>query len=164
MKNLYLIGGPMGVGKTTVCQRLKKELPAAVFLDGDWCWDADPFVVSGETKAMVQKNIAFMLNSFLGCSAYENVIFCWVMHRQAIIDTLLSALDTHGRRVHVISLTASEEQLSNRISADIARGKRDGGSLRRSLAYLPLYRRLDSVKIDTTGLTRRQTAEKIARL
>ena len=164
MKNLYLIGGPMGVGKTTVCQRLKKELPAAVFLDGDWCWDADPFVVSGETKAMVQRNIAFMLNSFLGCSAYENVIFCWVMHRQAIIDTLLSALDTHGRRVHVISLTASEEQLSNRISADIARGKRDEGSLRRSLAYLPLYRRLDSVKIDTTGLTRRQTAEKIARL
>lgn len=164
MKNLYLIGGPMGVGKTTVCQRLKKELPAAVFLDGDWCWDADPFVVSGETKAMVQRNIAFMLNSFLGCSAYENVIFCWVMHRQAIIDTLLSALDTHGRRVHVISLTASEEQLSNRISADIARGKRDGGSLRRSLGYLPLYRRLDSVKIDTTGLSRRQTAEKIARL
>ena len=164
MKNLYLIGGPMGVGKTTVCQRLKKELPAAVFLDGDWCWDADPFVVSGQTKAMVQRNIAFMLNSFLGCSAYENVIFCWVMHRQAIIDTLLSALDTHGRRVHVISLTASEEQLSNRISADIARGKRDGGSLRRSLGYLPLYRRLDSVKIDTTGLSRRQTAEKIARL
>lgn len=164
MKNLYLIGGPMGVGKTTVCRLLKKELPAAVFLDGDWCWDADPFAVTDETKAMVQRNIAFMLNSFLGCSAYENVIFCWVMHQQAIIDTLLSALDTDGRRVHVISLTASEEQLSRRISADIARGKRDEGSLRRSLGYLPLYARLDSVKIDTTGLTRRQTAEKIARL
>lgn len=164
MKNLYLIGGPMGVGKTTVCRLLKKKLPAAVFLDGDWCWDADPFVVTDETKAMVQKNIAFMLNSFLGCSAYENVIFCWVMHQQAIIDTLLSALDTDGRRVHVISLTADEKQLSRRISADIARGKRDEDSLRRSLGYLPLYRRLDSVKVDTTGLTRRQTAEKIVRL
>lgn len=34
MKTLYLIGGTMGVGKTTVCQRLKKVLPNAVFLDG----------------------------------------------------------------------------------------------------------------------------------
>lgn len=105
-----------------------------------------------------------MLNSFLGCSAYENVIFCWVMHQQAIIDTLLSNLDTAGRRVHVISLTADEKQLTERISADIARGKRDEASLRRSLGYLPLYRRPDSVKIDTTDLTRRQTAEKTARL
>ncbi|MBQ0125795.1 MAG: AAA family ATPase, partial [Clostridiales bacterium] len=40
MKTLYLIGGTMGVGKTTVCQQLKKELDKAVFLDGDWCWDA----------------------------------------------------------------------------------------------------------------------------
>lgn len=34
-KTLYLIGGPMGVGKTTVGQQLKKELPDCVLLDGD---------------------------------------------------------------------------------------------------------------------------------
>ena len=34
MKTLYLIGGTMGVGKTTVCQILKRRLPDAVFLDG----------------------------------------------------------------------------------------------------------------------------------
>ena len=38
MKTIYLIGGTMGVGKTTVSQQLKKELPKSVFLDGDWCW------------------------------------------------------------------------------------------------------------------------------
>ena len=43
----------MGVGKTTVCRQLKKELPNSVFLDGDWCWDADPFQVTEETKTMV---------------------------------------------------------------------------------------------------------------
>ena len=43
MKHLYLIGGPMGVGKTTVCQQLKQTLPYSVFLDGDWCWDASLF-------------------------------------------------------------------------------------------------------------------------
>ena len=53
MKSLYLIGGPMGVGKTAVCQRLKKELSDSVFLDGDWCWDASLFYVTEETKEMV---------------------------------------------------------------------------------------------------------------
>ena len=64
MKSLYLIGGTMGVGKTTVCRILKQQLPDAVFLDGDWCWDADPFVVTEETKAMVLQNICFMLGQF----------------------------------------------------------------------------------------------------
>lgn len=67
MKTIYLIGGTMGVGKTTVSQQLKKVLPNSVFLDGDWCWDADPFQVIEETKAMVMRNICFLLNSFLHC-------------------------------------------------------------------------------------------------
>lgn len=36
MKNLYIIGGTMGVGKTAVSQQLKSDLPNSVFLDGDW--------------------------------------------------------------------------------------------------------------------------------
>ena len=70
----------MGVGKTSVSQCLKRELPNAVFLDGDWCWDADPFLVTEETKEMVIDNICYLLNHFIQCSAYENIIFCWVMH------------------------------------------------------------------------------------
>ena len=50
MKTLYMIGGTMGVGKTTVCQQLKQDLPNSVFLDGDWCWDANPFQVTDETN------------------------------------------------------------------------------------------------------------------
>lgn len=51
MKHLYLIGGSMGVGKTTICQRLKVCLPQSVFLDGDWCWDMHPFTVNRRDKA-----------------------------------------------------------------------------------------------------------------
>ena len=53
IKKLYMIGGTMGVGKTTVCQQLKRDLQNSVFLDGDWCWDASPFQVTNETKVMV---------------------------------------------------------------------------------------------------------------
>lgn len=64
-KMLYLIGGTMGVGKTTVGQILKRQLPDCVFLDGDWCWQADPFKVTEGTKRMVLDNICYLLGSFL---------------------------------------------------------------------------------------------------
>ena len=57
MKNIYIIGGTMGVGKTTICQKLKLKLANSVFLDGDWCWDMNPFQVTEETKKMVIDNI-----------------------------------------------------------------------------------------------------------
>ena len=76
MKRLYLIGGPMGVGKTTVGQILKKQLADCVYLDGDWCWDMDPFSVTPETKCMVIDNICTLLNNFLRCTAYKNIVFC----------------------------------------------------------------------------------------
>ena len=90
MKTLYLIGGPMGVGKTAAGQALKRLLPRSVYLDGDWCWDANPFIVTDETRAMVMDNITHLLGSFLRCTAYDHVIFVWVMHRQAILDELLA--------------------------------------------------------------------------
>ena len=79
MKTVYLIGGTMGVGKTTVCQCLKRKLENSVFLDGDWCWDSYPFQVTEETKRMVIENICFLLNQFIHCSAYSDIIFGWVM-------------------------------------------------------------------------------------
>lgn len=124
MKKLYLIGGPMGVGKTTVCQILKKKLDRCVFLDGDWCWDMDPFVVNEETKVLVLDNICSMLGRFLGCTAFENVVFCWVMHQQEILDTILSRLDTRGWQVICVSLTASPQVLTQRLEKDIAAGRR----------------------------------------
>ncbi|MFU7515391.1 AAA family ATPase [Clostridium sp. HCS.1] len=71
MKNLYLIGGTMGVGKTTTCQIMKRKLNNSVFLDGDWCWDMDPFIVNEETKKIVMENICFLLNNYIKSSVYE---------------------------------------------------------------------------------------------
>ena len=75
MKTLYLIGGTMGVGKTTLGQYMKIHLENAVYLDGDWCWDSHPFVVNDTTKAMVMNNICFLLNSFIDSDCYENIIY-----------------------------------------------------------------------------------------
>ena len=161
MKTLYLIGGTMGVGKTATCQWLKPMLPNAVLLDGDWCWDADPFVVTDETKAMVMDNICHVLNNFIRCSAYENVILCWVMHEQPIVDDILSRLDTSGCLVRTISLVCSEEELHKRLEKDVAAGIRQPDVIDRSVARLPLYDALASEKVDTTGLTPEKVAKRI---
>ena len=164
MKKLYLIGGTMGVGKTSVSQCMKRELPNTVFLDGDWCWDADPFQITEETKEMVIDNICCLLNRFVQCSAYENIIFCWVMHEQSIIDTILNQVDTMDCVVKIVSLMARKETLTERIMKDVVSGSRSADVLERSLARLPLYQSINSVKVETDGKAIRDIAEEIIRI
>lgn len=164
MKKLYMIGGTMGVGKTSVSQCLKRELPNAVFLDGDWCWDADPFLVTEETKEMVIDNICYLLNHFIQCSAYENIIFCWVMHEQSIIDTILNKLKITDCVVKVVSLMANEETLTKRIMKDVDSGSRGTDVLERSIARLPFYQSVSSVKVQTNNKTVYEIAKEIVEI
>ena len=161
MKTLYLISGTRGVGKTAVGQQLKKELPNSVFLDGDWCWDANPFLVTEETKTMVLNNICYLLNNFLHCSAYENIIFCWVMHEQSIIDGIVSRLDIGNCRIKKISLLIDEENLRRRLGADIENGIRTTDVIARSVARLPMYQVLDTLKIDTSNKSVREIVNEV---
>ncbi|MBR5290577.1 MAG: AAA family ATPase [Erysipelotrichaceae bacterium] len=164
MKNLYIVGGTMGVGKTSVCQHLKQKLPNSVFLDGDWCWDASPFQIIEETKAMVTDNICYLLNSFLRCTAYENVIFCWVMHQQSIIDSIVEKLDVNNCEVKCISLITDESTLLERLTADVKSGIRTEDVIDRSVARIPLYEVLNTIKIDTTNKTVQMIADEIMQL
>ena len=163
MKRLYLIGGPMGVGKTAACRQLQRLLSRSVFLDGDWCWDMHPFVVTAETRAMVLDSIAHLLCNDLRCSAFDHVIFCWVMHEQAIIDALLARLPLSGVQVIRISLVCSPAVLAGRLQRDVDADLRTPDVIPRSLAYLPLYGALDTLRLDTSSLTAAQTAQTIIR-
>lgn len=161
MKRIFLIGGTMGVGKTATCQVLKTNLNNSVFLDGDWCWDMHPFQVTEETKHMVMDNICHMLNNFIKCSAYENIVFCWVMHQQAIIDEIISRLETDDCRIHSFSLVCSEQALRSRLSKDVDAGIRTEDVITRSVGRLPLYEELNTLKVDVSSISPRQAAELI---
>ncbi|MEG0365600.1 MAG: AAA family ATPase [Coprobacillus sp.] len=151
MKNLFLISGTMGIGKTTICQELKKSLDKSAFLDGDWCWDIHPFIVNEETKKMVFNNIVYQLNQFIHCSQIENVIFGWVMHEQSIIDEILSRIDTNNVIVYSVSLICSEEQLRNNFKKDIALGLRKEEDIQKSINRLSMYKALNTKHIDITN-------------
>ena len=145
MKKLYLIGGTMGVGKTTTCQILKRKLDKSVFIDGDWCWDMHPFMVNEETKKLVLENICMLLNNDLKCSVFDHIIFCWVMHEQSIIDDLLSRLDLNDEK-------------------DIDQGIRKPDVLARSVERLEMYQKLNTYKIDVSNKTIEEIVKEIIKV
>lgn len=164
MKNVYIIGGTMGAGKTTVCRILKEKMENSVFLDGDWCWDMSPFQVTEETKAMVMDNIIYLLNNFIKCSSYDNIIFCWVMHEQSIIDEIISRLNTGNCLLRCISLICDEASLVKRLESDVEKGIRQADVIQRSVKRIPLYWTLDTIKVDVSHISAEQAAEKIVQL
>ncbi len=153
----------MGVGKTTTCQIIKNKLHNSVFLDGDWCWDMHPFQVTEETKQMVVDNICFLLNNFIKCSAYENIVFCWVLHEQTIIDSIVSRLDTTNVKVHSISLVCDEKALKARLRQDVDEGIRTEDVIRRSIERIPFYEKLNTYKVDVSKMIPEQVADFIIR-
>ncbi|MEF2783583.1 MAG: hypothetical protein U0N20_10870 [Clostridium sp.] len=75
------------------------------------------------------------------------------MHEQSIIDTILDALDTQNIKVIKISLLTDENSLRNRLTQDIQSGIRTVDVVERSLSRLPLYQKLDTIKIDSSNKT-----------
>ncbi|MCI8385565.1 MAG: AAA family ATPase [Acutalibacter sp.] len=161
MKRLVIVNGTMGAGKTTVCRELKRLAAPCAFLDGDWCWDMEPFVVTEETKALVQDNIVHTLGGFLACPAFETVIFCWVLHRQEIIDGLLARLDLRDVQAWVFTLMVTPEALRCHIKKDIAAGLRTPDVLERSLERLALYEAMGTEKLFVQGRTPAELAREI---
>ncbi len=158
MKKLVMINGSMGVGKSTTCEHLSRLLSPSIYLDGDWCWQMNPFQVTEDTKVLVMKNIHQILHNDLCCPAFDYVIFCWVMHHEEIVSQVLSGLTDIPFTSYLFTLTCTPEALAERLNKDIANGKREGAILSRSLKRLPLYEKMHSVKIDVSSLSAQEAA------
>lgn len=120
-----------------------------MFLDGDWCWNSNPFIVNDETRSIVMENIIFLLNQFIKSKSYDNIIFCWVMHKQEIMDSILSKIDIKKCNVINISLICSEKTLRERLEKDINLGIRNNDILENSIERIPMYEKLNTIKINT---------------
>ena len=164
MKKLLIINGTMGVGKSTVCNILLEKLAPGVYLDGDWCWNMNPFIVSEENKKMVENNITYLLKSYLDNSGYEYIIFCWVIHKEDIFKQLLEPLINYDYELYKFSLVCSETALKNRLEMDVQKGIRKADVIDRSIQRLKLYNNMDTIKIDVSDITPEQTAGEIIKL
>ena len=106
---------------------------------------------------MVVENITYLLRSFLLNSTFDYVLFSWVLHRQEIADLLLSHLQDLDFSLCALTLLCSEPALRARLAED----GRSAEEIERSVVRLPLYRQVNSVKVDTTGHTTEETVEQL---
>ncbi|QVK17917.1 AAA family ATPase [Mycoplasmatota bacterium] len=145
MKKIIFIGGTMGVGKTTTSKALHNILQPSIWLDGDWCWQMNPWNFDESNKQMVIKNICYLLNNYLQNDNFRYIIFSWVMHKQEIINEILNNLNLQATQQYHISLVCSKETLEKRMKND----NRDVDSINTSLNRLSMYQQLDTTKINT---------------
>jgi adenylylsulfate kinase-like enzyme len=157
-KHLIMINGTMGAGKTAVCRELYKEFENSVWLDGDWCWLMHPWDFSEENRKMAMNNIQFLLKSYLLNSTLRYIFFSWVMHRAEIIDEILNSLKDITYILHKITITCSEDELRKRMVKE----NRDEASIRESIKRLVNYEQMDTIKIDTTKHSIKETVTIIA--
>ena len=164
--DIAIVGVPVYAGRVPeiATNILKTKLDKSVFLDGDWCWDMHPFVVNKETKKLVLNNICTLLNNDIKCNTFENIIFCWVMHEQSIIDDILSRLDLNDVKVIAISLVCQKEALEKRIQKDIDQGIRKSDVLKRSIERMEMYQKLDTYKIDVSYKTVEEVVNEIMKV
>ncbi|MEY8309318.1 hypothetical protein AAK899_07345 [Erysipelotrichaceae bacterium 51-3] len=113
LKKLYILSGAATVKKTGVCEQLKTTLANSVYLDGKWCWNAHPMVDTVETRYMVLQNICFLLNQFLVCSAYDNIVFGWEFDQTHTIESILGSLDKQDCTIRLIHLEENKQVLAS---------------------------------------------------
>lgn len=160
-RNIIIINGTMGVGKTSLCKILNKRMENSVWLDGDWCWQIQPFNPNEENKIMVEDNIRHLLLNFCKNSQIDHIIFSWVISSQILLDRILSWFSSENYKIYVITLMASDEILSNRIKKDISLGLRQDTILESSLEKKKLYKAMDTIKLNTSDLTLEETLNQI---
>ena len=152
----------MGVGKTTTSKELLKMLPNSVFLDGDWVWYSYPVITNEETFKMAEQNMSFVLNNFLACSAYENIIFCSVMYKEVNIDDILSMIANKHYNLFKFSLVCSKNVLSERIAKDTSGNLVRGSTATdQAISLLSNYTDMNTIKIDVGELAPKQAANAI---
>lgn len=159
-KKLIIINGVPGAGKTSVAKVLNKRLDRSVWLDGDWCWMMNPFVVNDENKAMVESNIYHLLNNFLKNSSYRHVVFNWVIGHDPLMEKILSNIDTRDSLIYKFSLVCDENILRQRMIKD-GRGK---DQIEDSLNRQSNYYSMNTIKVDTSNLSISEVVNEIGGL
>lgn len=147
MKNLILITGTIGVGKSNISLLLARMIEPAAYLDGDWCWQIYP---KKENQMAALDSVVSVLNNYLKQDGIDNIILDWTIHDDELINTLISRLDAAPFKLHKFCLTCDEDVLRSRLVYDITAGRRDASVVADSLMKLPLFAALNCQHIQVT--------------
>lgn len=147
MKNLILITGTIGVGKSNISLLLARMIEPAAYLDGDWCWQVYP---KEENQMAALDSVVGVLNNYLKQDGIDNIILDWTIYDEELINTLVARLDSAPFKLHKFCLTCDEDVLRSRLVYDITAGRRDASVVADSLMKLPLFAALNCQHIQVT--------------
>lgn len=159
MKNIILINGTIGVGKSTVSHMLSSLIEPVAYLDGEWCWKIQP---SRENREALLTNLSCLLTNYLHSDAVDNIILDWAVCEEAIIDDLFARLSKEEFHLHKFTLVCTEDVLRARLVYDITAGRRDADVVAESVARMPLFEQMNSEKIHVDVHNDLEVARQIA--
>lgn len=157
MSKLVLIGGPPGVGKTTVIGHLEHAFERCACLDADDAWRVHPReLVDERLRPIAVGNVVAVLRGYLE-AGFPLVLLTWVLADPKMIERILKGLDGLYGSALILHLVASREVLEDRF-----RRKRGGGKLMDyALFKLSQIEALPYPKIDTSDLASEAVSERI---
>ena len=163
MKQLVVIVGPNGVGKSTTAKEILKKSSHIAYVDSDWCRMMNPFEFTKATKYAVEKNIYCLLRNYLGYDDdIKTVLFTYAWHgeRKEIYENVIERLkrDHIEFKESIVILKCSKEENIRRAAEDGRDVMRIERGIKNTFSFYDGY---DYPLIDTTAMTSSQVAEKI---
>lgn len=145
-QRLILVSGSPCVGKTTAATQLFEAYENSAYCDGDWLWCVNPFSIQDPRLRNGDKNMSFVLSTYLQ-SGFDYVIFSSVVVMYpAIREAILAGIATDGFETIGFSLTCSEDTLR-------ARHAMRGDDNEVSFEWLRMGPYAGDILIDTDGKT-----------
>lgn len=120
MKNILFLCGPNGIGKTTICKEIIKQLPNSAYVDSDPCRIMNPFVLNNDTIPTIAKNISDLLINYLNCPVVNTVVFSYGFHgrRGEVFERIVSETSKMEHNFIPLLLWCSEEENIRRMNVD----------------------------------------------
>ena len=151
---LIMIGGPPWVGKTTCAREVFALLENSAWLDGDDVWRVNPFSVEDPRLRNSDRNMSFVLRTYLE-SQFDYVVFSSVvLTDKPITEGILDAIGVEGFDLLFFMLHGSRSALEARST------KRDNMADPES-RFTRADRDQDAIHIDTTDMTPGEVAQTI---
>ena len=149
-----MIGGPPWVGKTACAAEVFRALENSAWLDGDDVWQVNPFSVEDPRIRKADKNVSFVLNTYLELDFDYIVYSSILLANEEIADNILDAIEMIDYNRILFMLVCTMDALKERSI------KRDGESSP-GWYFVKEAENRDAVHIDTTNLTPQEAASKI---